>query len=61
MENLGGEVIAVACIANRCKEDISIPIYSALDLDIELYDNKNCPLCKEGKIDLVKPGSREFK
>ncbi len=61
LEELGGEVIGVACIANRCKQDIGIPIYSALDLDIELYDKENCLLCKEGKIELVKPGSRDIK
>lgn len=61
LEALGGEVIGVACIANRTKEDIGIPIYSAIDLDIQVYDVDECVLCKEGKIDLVKPGSREFK
>lgn len=61
LEALGGEVIGVACIANRTKEDIGMPIYSAIDLDIQVYDADECVLCKEGKIDLVKPGSREFK
>lgn len=61
LEDLGGEVIGVACIANRTKEDIGMPIYSAIDLDIQVYESDACPLCEEGKIDLVKPGSREFK
>lgn len=61
LEKLGGEVIGVACIANRTSEDIGMPIYSAIDIDIKVYDAENCPLCKEGKIELVKPGSREFK
>lgn len=61
LEGLGGEVIGVACIANRTKEDIGMPIYSAIDLDIQVYESDACPLCEEGKIDLVKPGSREFK
>lgn len=61
LEDLGGEVIGVACIVNRTKEDIGMPIYSAIDLDIQVYDKEDCPLCKEGKLDLVKPGSREFK
>ena len=38
-----------------------MPIYSAIKLDIQVHDAENCPLCKEGKIELVKPGSREFK
>lgn len=61
LEALGGQVIGVACIANRTSDDIGMPIYSSIDLDIKVYDADDCPLCKEGKIELVKPGSREFK
>mgnify|MGYP000909337176 FL=1 len=61
LEELGGQVIGVACIANRTKYDIGMPIYSAIDLDIQVYDEGSCPLCDAGQIDLVKPGSREFK
>lgn len=61
LEGLGGNVIGVACIANRTKDDIGMPIYSAIDIDIQVYESDDCPLCNEGKIDLVKPGSREFK
>ena len=60
LEKLGGEVIGVACIANRTSKDIGMPIYSAIKLDIQVHDAE-CPLCKEGNIELVKPGSREFK
>ena len=55
------EVIGVACIANRTSKDIGMPIYSAIKLDIQVHDADECPLCKEGNIELVKPGSREFK
>ncbi|WP_101773668.1 orotate phosphoribosyltransferase [Peptostreptococcus faecalis] len=61
LEAMGGVVVGVACIANRTKDDIGMPIYSAIDLDITVYEADNCELCKEGKIELVKPGSREFK
>jgi orotate phosphoribosyltransferase len=61
LEALGGEVIGVACIANRTKDDIGMPIYSAIKLDIQVHDADDCPLCKEGKVELVKPGSRDFK
>ena len=60
-EALGGEVIGVACIANRTSQDIGMPIYSAIKLDIQVFEADECPLCKEGKEELVKPGSREFK
>lgn len=61
LEKLGGEVIGVACIANRTSNDIGMSIYSTIKLEIEVHEADNCPLCKEGKIELVKPGSREFK
>ena len=61
LEKLGGEVIGVACIANRTSKDIAKPIYSAIKLDVQVHDPDEYPLCKEGNIDLVKPGSREFK
>lgn len=61
LESLGGKVIGVACIADRTNNDIGMPIYSAIKLDIKVYEANDCPLCKLGNIDLVKPGSREFK
>jgi orotate phosphoribosyltransferase len=61
LEELGGEVIGVACIADRTNADIGMPIYSAIKLDIQVFESDNCPLCEEGKIELVKPGSRQFK
>ncbi|WP_455539632.1 orotate phosphoribosyltransferase [Terrisporobacter sp.] len=61
LEALGGKVIGVVCIANRTSEDIGMPIYSAIKLDIQVYEADKCPICKEGKEELVKPGSREFK
>ena len=38
LEKLGGEVIGVACIANRTSKDIGMPIYSAIKLDIQVHD-----------------------
>ena len=61
LEELGGEVIGVACIADRTSAPIGMPIYSAIKLDIQVHEADDCPLCKEGKIELIKPGSREFK
>ena len=61
LEKLGGEVIGVACIANRTSKDIGMPIYSAIKLDIQVLEADECPLWKEGKLEFVNPGSREFK
>ena len=44
LEKLGGEVIGVACIANRTSKDIGMPIYSAIKLDIQVHDADECPV-----------------
>lgn len=63
LEAMGAEVIGVACIADRrvpgCA--LTLPVYSAVKLGFDAYEPEDCPLCKEGKIALVKPGSREMK
>lgn len=61
LEALGAEVIGVACIADRRGPEcaLSLPVYSAAKLEIETYEAADCPLCREGKLPLVKPGSRE--
>ena len=63
LEAMGAEVVGVACIADRRAADcvLSLPVYSAIKLDITAYDPEDCPLCKDGSIELVKPGSREMK
>lgn len=52
LEALGGEVVGVACIADRTNHDIGMPIYSAIKLDIQVYESDECPLCKEGKLQI---------
>ncbi|MGB9839568.1 orotate phosphoribosyltransferase [Thermovenabulum sp.] len=62
VRNLKGEVIGVASLVDRSKEkDIfDLPFYSLVKIDLEIYDEEDCPLCKKG-IPYVKPGSRELK
>lgn len=57
----GGEVIGVLCIVDRTsgKLPFELPVYSAIKLDIETYEEESCPLCKQGSTP-VKPGSRRF-
>jgi len=56
----GGEVIGVAALVDRSggKVDFGVKTEAALVVDIETYEPDNCPLCKAGQIQLVKPGSR---
>ncbi|ADI01623.1 orotate phosphoribosyltransferase [Syntrophothermus lipocalidus] len=56
----GGAVIGVAALVDRSggKVDFGVRTESVLVVDIETFEPDNCPLCKAGKIPLVKPGSR---
>jgi len=58
---LGGEVVGIACVIDRKSSNLSLPIFSAEELYIESYEAGNCPICKEGKIEINKPGSRKIK
>ncbi|WP_294184636.1 orotate phosphoribosyltransferase [uncultured Clostridium sp.] len=62
VENMGGSVAGICCIVDRRTKDAKIPypVYGAVKLDINTYDPKDCPMCKNG-MDYVKPGSRVFK
>ncbi|MDO4567434.1 MAG: orotate phosphoribosyltransferase [Clostridia bacterium] len=62
LESMGAEVVAVACIADRRGDDCELPfpVYSAVKLNISTYDADDCPLCRDGKLPLVKPGSRKL-
>ena len=62
LEDMGAEVIGAACIADRRAADcdFALPVYAALKLSIDSYEPNECPICKEGKLKLEKPGSREL-
>ncbi len=72
IEDLGGEVVAFAALANRgfckregssldrkpnCKLPDNKPFFALADFDFPMYDPSECPLCKEGS-EAIKPGSR---
>ena len=72
IEELGGEVVAFAALANRgfckragtsnepkpeCKLPNDIPFFALADFEFEIYAPNSCPLCKEGS-EAIKPGSR---
>lgn len=60
VKSLGGQVVGIACIADRDSSGIEYPLYSAVKLHVESWDSKDCPLCKQG-MPYVKPGSRGIK
>jgi len=72
IENLGGEVVAYAALANRgfcarydsevkaksiCQLPLDKPFFALDDFIFEMYSPENCPLCKDGG-EAIKPGSR---
>ena len=38
--------------------DFGVKFVNLISMDVVSYEPEDCPLCKEGKIELVKPGSR---
>ena len=73
IEEMGGIVVGFAALANRgfcdransdiskkpnCKLPDGIPFFALDDFTFEMYSPQECPLCKEGKSEAIKPGSR---
>jgi len=56
----GARPIAVGSIVNRAKEkiDFGCEAKSLIDIDIPVFKNEECPLCKKN-IPITKPGSRK--
>jgi len=56
----GGEVVAVALLVDRSggTVDFGVKTVAAYQTTIESYEPDNCPLCEEGKLPAIKPGSR---
>ncbi|MDD3656529.1 MAG: orotate phosphoribosyltransferase [Atribacterota bacterium] len=59
VEKRGANVIGVACIVDRRSQEypLKLPLYSALQMNINTYTADVCPLCRIGKP-LENPGSR---
>jgi orotate phosphoribosyltransferase len=57
------KLVGVGMIVDRSNGKVNFGVnqISTLALEVITYEKDNCPLCREGKIDLVKPGSRNFK
>ncbi len=62
VRNNGGIVAGVGYIVDRSNNNVNfgVPQFSTLQLDVVSYQPDECPLCQEGKIPLVKPGSRKI-
>ncbi len=62
VSKLGGDVVAAGSIVDRSSEKnlkISVPFKSLIKLEIPVYKEEDCPLCREGSKP-YKPGSRNI-
>lgn len=61
VKNAGGIVVGVGSIVDRTggKIDFGVPFKSVISVEVESWLPEECPLCKEGKLPVVKPGSRK--
>ena len=62
VKDAGGIVVGVGSIVDRTagKIDFGVPFKAVISLDVQAWEADSCPLCKEGKLELVKPGSRKL-
>lgn len=60
VKECGGIIKGVAVLADRSggNVDFGVKLAKAYMTEIVSYEKDNCPLCKEGKTDAIKPGSR---
>ncbi len=60
VEEHGGRVLAVGSLVDRSagKVGFGVPFVTLWRLEVPAYEPAVCPLCREGKVPLEKPGSR---
>lgn len=58
----GGEVAGVGVVVDRTggKIDFGVPLRSVISMNVQSWEPEDCPLCKEGNLEVVKPGSRKL-
>lgn len=63
VKDQGAEVVGVAVLVDRSngKVDFGVKLSSALAVDVQSWEEKECPLCIAGEKELIKPGSRKVK
>ncbi|AFS77626.1 orotate phosphoribosyltransferase PyrE [Gottschalkia acidurici 9a] len=47
VEELGGEVVGIACMVNKENITLDKKIYSCINLDLKSYEEYECPFCKK--------------
>jgi orotate phosphoribosyltransferase len=56
----GGIVTGVGALVDRSNGAVNfgVPFHSLIRLEVVVYEPTNCPLCRAGKIPLLKPASK---
>jgi len=59
VRSLGAEVVGVGCLIDRSggTSNFDVPLKALASLKVESWEEKDCPLCKQGSP-VTKPGSR---
>ncbi|MBS5644854.1 MAG: orotate phosphoribosyltransferase [Clostridiales bacterium] len=62
LSDMGAEIVGVGSVVDRSngKVDFGVPFHAVLSMEVTSYEADNCPLCREGKIPAIKPGSRSL-
>lgn len=60
VEESGARVVGVGAIVDRSGGGVpfGVPLHALMAIDVKTYPAESCPLCREGKLPAVKPGSR---
>ncbi|MBQ9625064.1 MAG: orotate phosphoribosyltransferase [Clostridia bacterium] len=61
VEKAGATVVGVGSMVDRSNGavDFGVPFKPVYRTEVISYEQENCPLCKEGKLPAIKPGSRK--
>lgn len=61
VEAAGGAVVGIGSLVDRSNGgvDFGVPFKAVYPMEVVSWDADACPLCKEGKLPAVKPGSRK--
>lgn len=61
VEKSGATVVGVGSMVDRSNGtvDFGVPFKPVYRTEVISYDESDCPLCKEGKLPAIKPGSRK--
>ncbi|MBE6907190.1 MAG: orotate phosphoribosyltransferase [Ruminococcaceae bacterium] len=62
VKEAGGIVVGIGSIVDRSNGtvDFGVPFKSVYPIEVTSWEADECPLCKEGKLPAVKPGSRNL-